>query len=294
MRFRCFGTDCAVIVPGDAGAERRARARLLEWHERFSRFLPGSELSRLNADPRSEIPVSPDMARLLQAVVEAGELTGGLADGTLLAEIEDAGYRGDLGAALPLELAVRLAPRRRAGAASPAAAWRAIAVDGRVVRRPPGVRVDSGGIAKGLFADLLAEELAGHDEFAVDCGGDVRFAGRQRTVEIADPFGGPPVHRFRLARGALATSGIGKRSWLDARGRPAHHLLDPATGAPAFTGVVQATAVAPTAVEAEARAKAAVLAGPDAAHTWLPHGGAAVLEDGGRLVLAPTTRGVIT
>ena len=59
-----------------------------------------------------------------------------------------------------------------------------------------------------------------------------------------------------------------------------NHLLDPATGTPAFTGIVQATALAPTALEAEIRAKAAVLSGPDSADRWLPHGGVVVFDDG--------------
>jgi thiamine biosynthesis lipoprotein len=82
----------------------------------------------------------------------------------------------------------------------------------------------------------------------------------------------------------VATSGIGRRSWIDARGRPAHHILDPATGAPAFTGVVQATAIAPTAVEAEIRAKAALLSGPRGAADWLVHGGVLVFDDGSHRV----------
>ena len=83
---------------------------------------------------------------------------------------------------------------------------------------------------------------------------------------------------FEIFEGAAATSGIGKRSWLDAQGRPAHHLLDPSTGKPAFTGVVQATALAPTAVEAEWRAKAALLS---ADASWLnTHGGVVVFDDG--------------
>jgi hypothetical protein len=85
----------------------------------------------------------------------------------------------------------------------------------------------------------------------------------------------------------VATSGIGRRSWLGRDGRPAHHLLDPATGRPAFTGIVQATAIAPTALEAELRAKAAVR--PPAAAGWLEHGGAVVYDDGG--VAAWSARG---
>jgi thiamine biosynthesis lipoprotein len=97
------------------------------------------------------------------------------------------------------------------------------------------------------------------------------------------------LHTFALADGGVATSGIGRRSWLDARGRPAHHLLDPATGRPAFTGLVQVTALAPTALEAEIRAKAALLSGPDAARAWLPDGGVLVADDGGFTVVEPAS-----
>lgn len=102
------------------------------------------------------------------------------------------------------------------------------------------------------------------------------------------------LHGFELAAAGVATSGIGRRSWRGPDGAPAHHLLDPATGRPAFTGVVQATALAPTALEAEWRAKAAVLSGPVAAASWLPHGGLVVCDDGGQDLVpaAPSLRPV--
>ena len=166
------------------------------------------------------------------------------------------------------------------------------------MRRPPGVAFDGGGLAKGLCADMLAAALAEHDRFVVDCAGDVRVGGAEgvsRRIEVADPFGrGRPLHSFAVAAGAAATSGIGRRSWLGADGRPAHHLLDPATGRPAFTGIVQATALAPTALEAEVLAKAAVLAGPDAAPGWLVHGGVVVSEDGSHRVLEPRAAALLS
>jgi len=277
MRFACFGSRCGVWA-ATPEAEEDARRCLENWHMRFSRFIATSELCRLNADPRDVVPVSTTMTRLVQTVREAAEATGGLVDGTLLGEIEAAGYEGDLGAPLPLGLTLGLAPRRRRAAPNPHARWDEIAVDGWEVQRPHGLRFDSGGLAKGLFADLIAERLG--DDFAVDCGGDLRFSGPPRRLEVADPFGGEPLYVFELERAAAATSGIGRRSWLGPDGRPAHHLLDPATGRPAFTGVVQATALAPTAVEAEWRAKAAVLSGPERAADWLEHGGVVVLDDG--------------
>jgi thiamine biosynthesis lipoprotein len=282
-RFACFGGTCEVRVAGEDGAAAVAAARrkLLAWHDRFTRFTPDSELSRLNADRRDEVPATGTMLAFADAVSTAGERTGGLVDGTLADEIAAAGYRA--GAPLPLALALRLAPRRRPAGASPHARWRHVVADREagVVRRPPGVALDSGGLAKGLFADLLAGELAAHPGFVVNCAGDVRIGGAQpRPVRVASPFDSAVLHTFALAAGAAATSGITRRSWLDASGRPAHHLLDPATGSPAFTGVIQATALAPTALEAEALAKAALLSGPAAAPAWLPHGGVLVLDDG--------------
>jgi FAD:protein FMN transferase len=283
--FSCFGGRCAVLVD-DPAAALQARRRLEAWHGRFSRFDPASELSRLNADPRPAVAVTPTMTRLVEAVIAAARLTDGLVDSTLVPEIEAAGYTGDLGAPLPLSLALRLAPARRPAAPSARRRWREIRVLDGIVHRPPGVAIDSGGLGKGLFADLIAESLP-HATCGIDCAGDLRFRGPRRTINVASPFGGGPVHAFALTDGAVATSGIGRRSWLDARGRPAHHLLDPATGEPAFTGVVQATALAPTAVEAEVRAKAAVLSGPVAGERWLAaHGGVLVLDDGRVRVVA--------
>ena len=104
---------------------------------------------------------------------------------------------------------------------------------------------------------------------------------------MASPFGDEILHEFELDEGGVATSGIGRRSWTGADGAPAHHLLDPATGRPAFTGVVQATALAPTALEAEVAARAAVLSGPEQAPRWLRRGGVVVLDDGSWRVIDP-------
>jgi thiamine biosynthesis lipoprotein len=153
------------------------------------------------------------------------------------------------------------------------------------------VRIDSGGLGKGLFADLVAERLIDHAAFAVECGGDLRLGGGPRLVEVTSPFDGTIIHAFELAERGVATSGIGKRSWLDPSGAPAHHLLDPGTGRPAFTGIVQVTALAPTALEAEMLTKAALLSGPGKAREWLPHGGVLVYDDGSHEALEPERRG---
>jgi FAD:protein FMN transferase len=297
--FPCFGSRCTVIVsdaarPADAAAAvAMAKRALLEWHHRFSRFEPQSELSQINRDPRRTVPVTPLMRRVIEAALAAARDTSGLVDAMLGVEIEQAGYGSHFeGDGIPLAAALPLAPPRRPAAAHPSHNWRQITVDRRTgtVTRPAGVRLDPGGIAKGVFADELASLLAGFDAFALDCAGDIRLGGTSgtiRAVHVASPFDAATLHTFGACAGGVATSGIGKRSWRLPDGRPAHHLLDPSTGAPAFTGVVQATALAPTATEAEVLAKAAVLSGPERAGAWMPHGGVVVLEAGGYEVVEP-------
>jgi thiamine biosynthesis lipoprotein len=295
--FACFGSECTVIVADardDGGARAAlelARRRLLEWHRSFSRFAPDSELSRLNADSRTTVPVSPMMGRLLAAAQRAAIETGGLVDATLVGELEEAGYDSDLNAPpVPLAIALELAPERRPGGPARGEPWERMEIDRRsgVVTREPGVRFDSGGLAKGVFADELGALLGDHDAFAVDCAGDIRLGGRagaEREIHVSSPFDDGILHTFAIARGAVATSGIGKRSWIGADGRPAHHLLDPATGRPVFSGIVQVTALASTATAAEIAGKAALLSGPEHAHRHLPQGGVIVLDDGTHRVL---------
>jgi thiamine biosynthesis lipoprotein len=290
--FECFGGTATIHVRGTSAvsgeqAADAARSQLLDAHRRLSRFREESELTRLNRDPRSEVPATLLLRRLAAAVAAAGSRSGGLVDATLLGDLERAGYRHSLEGPGPFSLAEALSrhPRRAPAQPHPSRLWRSIGTDeGRgTIVRPPGVRIDSGGIAKGLVADLVGDALRRHRTYAVDCCGDIRIggcAGQERTVRVEDPFGGDLVHELKLRDGAVATSGIGRRCWVGADGGAAHHILDPCSGEPAFTGVVQATALAPTALLAEIHAKAALLSGPEHAAEWLPHGGVVIRDDG--------------
>jgi len=161
---------------------------------------------------------------------------------------------------------------------------------GEVVR-PPGLRFDSGGTGKGLAADLLAASLRGYSRFVVDCGGDIRIGGadalvRPYEVLVEHPISGTRAYVLRLGGGGVATSGLDVRIWRGEDGRCAHHLLDPATGEPAWTGLVGATALGDTALEAETLSKAALLSGPEHGRELLAARGGLLVHDSGRVELA--------
>jgi thiamine biosynthesis lipoprotein len=289
--FSCFGGQCGVWITVDQSTEElkpkllQAKRCLLDLHDRFTRFERCSELSLLNDNPHKEVPISPVMARFVDSAIYAANMTEGLVDPTLLHQIEQAGYRSHHEGSLPLELSLALTPSRAPAAPSQLAWWREIRLtnDARTLERPPGLKLDSGGLAKGLFADMIGQSLRSMRGYGIDAAGDLRIggcAGIGRPVRVASPFDASVLHEYEIRDGGVATSGISRRSWLDDEGRPAHHLLDPSTGRPAFTGIVQATALAPSALEAEIRAKAALLSGPTRAPGWLIHGGTIVYDNG--------------
>ena len=292
VTFASMGSDVRLLVEGPRDVEaavRHGRAWLEDYAARLSRFEPDSELCVLNADPRSAPPASPLLRAAVGAGLWAAERTNGLVDPTLVGELEVAGYAASRHGMRPVPLreALAAAPPRQPARPRPGAPWRAAAVDhvAGVVRRPPGVRFDTGGTGKGLAADALAHRLAEHDRVAVDCGGDIRVGGVRLAdapleVQVAHPLTGETVATLWLGGGAVATSGLDVRVWRTGDGGFAHHLLDPSTGHPAWTGLVGATALAPTALEAETIAKAALLSGPATGRTLLAaHGGILFHDD---------------
>ncbi len=300
-RFELFGSEVRLLVgpPVDeslppaqiAAVEVETFLRVV--HRELTRFAAESELCALNADPSPRRRVSTLLAIAVRAGVWAARRTRGLVDPTLVGELERAGYARSRAGRRPAPIAeaIAAAPSRRPAGPNPRSRWPEINVDveARTVSRPPGVRIDTGGIGKGLAADLASARLAGHELHVVDAGGDLRIGGERpvpRLVEIEHPLGGPPIG-FSLAAGAVATSGVATRLWRSDRGF-AHHLLDPSSGAPAWTGVIQATAVAQTALGAETLSKAAFLRGPDGGREVLAGtGGALVLDDGTVEVIGP-------
>jgi thiamine biosynthesis lipoprotein len=126
--------------------------------------------------------------------------------------------------------------------------------------------------------------LADRPRFCVSAGGDLRIGGpdaakKPYPVTVEDPFGGEPLTTIKVGSGALATSGIGSRIWQREDGSYAHHLIDPATGDSAWTGLIQVTALAPTALEAETLSKRVLLGGPQSIGLLERFGGVAVHDD---------------
>lgn len=301
LTFDAMGSHVRLLIgepgpgmPPAAVAAEQGRRFVEDFDAALSRFKPESELCRLNADGRERVPASELMRRAVEAGVFAAERSGGLVDPTLVGEIEEAGYVASRAGmkGVPLAEALAEAPSRQPASPRPEQRWRGFEVDdeaGEIVR-PPGLRFDTGGTGKGLAADMVAATLRGYSRFIVDCGGDIRIGGADALVHpyevfVEHPISGDRAHVLRLGSGGVATSGINVRIWRDAGGRFAHHLLDPASGDPAWTGLVGATALGDTALEAETLSKVALLSGPERGREIFAARGGLLIHDSGRVEL---------
>ena len=276
--FRAMGTDVTLLAAADdvdgfrSAAERVERIFVRE-ELRFSRFRPESELSRVNARAGRTTSVSSGFATLVAFALEAARRTRGRFDPTVLDAVISAGYDRDLDELLAGARGALRPPR-------PCGRWPEVTLHGGELRLPDGVGLDLGGVAKGWTVDLAADAAvrSGPRWAVVNAGGDLRIAGTPPSpgigVAVEDPDDRETeILRLVLGSGALATSSTTRRAW----GAGLHHLIDPSTGAPASSGVIQATTWAATCADAEVASKEALLEGERA----LDHLPAVLVTDDG-------------
>jgi thiamine biosynthesis lipoprotein len=257
-RFRVMGSDAHVIVTGSRAGVLldRAVTRLDELERLWSRFLPTSEISRLNDAAGAAVAVSAETARLVRTAVDAFWLSGCSFDPTVLGDVVRAGYDRSFDVL-----------RGTNGVSALARGCAGIEIEGTTVRLPAGTGFDPGGIGKGLAADIVVGELlaGGAGGACVNLGGDLRVAGLSPsggtwTVAVEHPSRREPLAMLGLARGAVATSTTLRRQW-HVDGQRRHHLIDPGTGEPSTSDLELVSVVAGDAWAAEILAKAVLLRG---------------------------------
>lgn len=259
--FRAMGTRVDVVGAdgeGLAHAARRVLAVFRREERRFSRFRADSELTAVNRRSGEWTSVTRPFAAVLDRALAAARDTQGAFDPTVHDALVAAGYDRDLDEVLA-------GARGALHPAVPCGGWTAIERRDDEIRLPLGVHLDLGGLAKGWTVDRAIEEAGAFAPWLlVNAGGDLRLTGRAEPIEVAieDPEQRDrELLRLHLRDGALATSSICSRAW----GPGAHHVIDPATGAPAATELLQATVWAATCADAEVAATHALLLGRRAA-----------------------------
>jgi thiamine biosynthesis lipoprotein len=253
--------------------------------ELWSRFLPDSDISRINWSEGAPVRIAPLTRQLIAAMIAGHMLSEGSYDPTLLPWVIRAGYKSS---AVDASRVTQLP----ASACAPGH-LEAISFSDTEVVVPRGTTLDPGGIGKGVAADVIAQHAMDNGAFGamVELGGDIVLRGQAPDgvawrLGVEDPFdSGTHLDIVRIQRGAIVTSSQLKRRF-GTPDAPTHHLINPATKISADSPVQTVTVIASSGARAEALTKAGFQRSPRLYLDWLPTVGAAgfiVMADGTHL-----------
>jgi thiamine biosynthesis lipoprotein len=265
-RFHALGSPCEVLL--ETGVERPAVARAVEsvareaWRieDKYSRYLKGNIIDRINTAAGCAIEVDDETARLLDFAQSLHALSDGRFDITsgVLREV----WTFDGSANVPAAEAVE-AVRERVG-------WLKAVWLPPLLTLAPGMEIDLGGIGKEYAVDRCVRLLdaAQVGEGLVNFGGDLAVTGpptqrRAWKVAVEGRSDTNADHRIELRRGALATSGDARR-YLLKDGVRYSHILDPRTGWPVRDAPASITVAADTCTQAGMLSTLAMLEGAGA------------------------------
>lgn len=272
MSFPVWGTTARLLVT-DARrmsvARRALDVEITAMGAACDRFRPESEVSLVNTAEGRAVKVSALFAETLGHALDVARATGGLVDPTVGGALIAAGYDRDLAE-------VRSHVRAPCAVPRPVAGWPVVELRDQVVRVPRGVTLDLGATAKSFAADRAATRAASVAGCGVlvGLGGDIAVSGPAPSggwqIRVTDDHrAGPedPGQTVAIDDGGLATSSLTVRRW-QRGGRWLHHIIDPATGAPAGTHWRTVSVAAGSCLAANAASTAAMVMGRGA-DDWL-------------------------
>ena len=238
MTFQTYGEAAE-----DALISASAEVRRLE--DLLSRTDPESAVSRLNDAGGAPVEAGEELAGLLEAAAEYSRMTGGAFDITLAPVSSAWGFTTD---------DYRVPGQTELDALLAHVGMEHVHVSGDAVTLDGGTQIDLGAIAKGYAADRVMDiyRQAGLERGWAALGGNVaalgcRPDGEPWEIGIQDPAhpddGNAYAGLLYLEDACAVTSGSYQR-YFEQDGRRYHHILDPATGAPADSGLLSVTVVA--------------------------------------------------
>jgi thiamine biosynthesis lipoprotein len=261
-----------VVAVTDPAALDAALIAVRELVERVdqacSSFRSDSELAALNRAAGTEIEVSPLLLEYLEAGVRAAEVTAGDVDPTVGQALLALGFTGESAGA-------RTTPRFTLQAVP---GYQAIELNRQsgTARLARGVRVDLGATAKALAADqaAAAARRATGAGVLVSLSGDLSIVGpppeggwRVRVTDDHRSDPSVPGQWISLTTGGLASSSTTVRGRGHGPER-VHHMIDPATGAPASVRFRTVSVAAASCLDANIASTAAIVRG-ERAVPWL-------------------------
>ena len=264
-RFRAMGSPCELVCETprrSLALTLAARVAVEAWRieDKFSRYVDGNIVHRINSADGQRLEVDDETAQLLDFAHTLFELSDGRFDIT----------SGVLREAWNFDGSDRVPSQARIDAALARVGWQRVSWRKPLLQMPAAMEIDLGGIGKEYAADRCAELIRKDHTVAclVNFGGDLvatRAPTQRRTWKVAIEGEHPnePERVLDLKEGALATSGDARRFLLK-DGIRYGHILDPVTGWPVTDAPRSVTVAAASCTQAGMISTLAMLRGSDA------------------------------
>ena len=265
--FQAMASPCEVLCEtGDAGIAKRlttlAATEAWRIEDKFSRYLPGNIVDRINNAGGQPVDLDPETAHLIDFSTTLTQLSEGRFDITsgVLRRV----WRFDGSDRIPSPAAIADLLEK--------IGWHRVDWVSPRLQMPDGMQIDLGGVGKEYAVDRAAELLrkATPASCLVNFGGDLAVTHRspQREawkvgIEALDTARPLAERLLSLQVGALATSGDARRFLLK-DGIRYGHILDPKTGWPVPDAPRSVTVAADTCTQAGMLSTFAMLEGAGA------------------------------
>lgn len=245
IQIFAMDTVMNLTVYGDRGAEvnRLAEEILKALEGKLSRTDDSSVVSHLNQADGKAIPVEEEIIRLLEAAEKYSAETGGALDITI-APIADAWGFTKEKQQVPTEETLHGLMKYLG--------MEHIHMTENDVCLDVGTQIDLGAIAKGYASDLMEAHLRKYDveRGIIELGGNVFLLGEKEDgaawrVGVKDPNNVEQICGILNLKDAFAITSGGYQRNFEENGTVFHHIIDPANGYPAQSGLLSVTVVAP-------------------------------------------------
>ena len=224
-----------------------------------------SDIGRINSSGITD--VSPDTAEIIEYAKQIGEETGGALDITVYPVLKAWGFTtGEYG----------VPDGETLNALLQKVDFTQIQTEGDTlptVTVPSGVQLDLGALAKGYASDKAAEILRenGITSALINLGGNIMTIGSNPNgspwkIGIRNPFSlDENIGVIEVTDKAVVTSGGYERYFTAEDGKTYHHIIDPATGCPAESGLVSVTVIGDSGMMCDALSTALFVMGAEKA-----------------------------
>lgn len=242
-----FAMDTVMELTAYGENGRAALTGAIEEINRLDRLLsvtdPGSDVSKINNSRGAAVDVSSDAAQLVDAAVGLSERTNGALDISVYPIVKAWGFTSD---------SYRVPPDEELKRLLGFVGYSRISVDTRAntVSLDPEMEIDLGSMGKGYAGDRATEKMkeTGVTSALLNLGGDILALGTKPDgslwrIAVRDPLdSGKYLGIISADNKAVATSG-GYERYFEQDGKVYRHIIDPATGYPADSGVISVTVI---------------------------------------------------